>query len=214
MIGLLLALAITIVLVIINLPHKEKNKSKQQDILITKKDKQETEVKTQTLYKVDIKGEVVSPGIYSLSPDSRVIDVIEQAGGLTDQANTTVINLSKKITDEMVIIIYSNNEVKDFESTKEKETIIQEKCNQKDENSLKNDACITTTETSAQDTKISLNNATLEQLMTLPGIGESKAKEIISYRDEHSGFKSIEELTEVTGIGESIFAKIKDYITI
>ena len=70
-------------------------------------------------YKVDIKGEILTPGIYTLKSNSRVIDVIEMSGGLTENADTSVINLSKKITDEMVIIIYSKSEVKDFEKTKE-----------------------------------------------------------------------------------------------
>lgn len=214
MVGLLVVLTMIIVLVVINLPKKEKTNSSKENMLITKKKTKETKEETPTLYKVDIKGEVVSPGIYSLEPDSRVIDVIEHAGGLTEQANTTVINLSKKIADEMVIIIYSNTEVRDFENTKEKETIVQEKCNQKDDNSLKNDACITSSQQATENTKISLNTATIEQLMTLPGIGEAKAKAIIAYRDEQGGFKSIEELTKVTGIGESILAKIKDSITI
>ena len=72
-------------------------------------------------YKVDIKGEILTPGIYTLKSNSRVIDVIEMSGGLTENADTSVINLSKKITDEMVIIIYSKSEVKDFKKTKETE---------------------------------------------------------------------------------------------
>lgn len=147
-----------------------------------------------------------------MSSESRVIDVIEKAGGLTKNANTTVINLSKKITDEMVIIIYSNSEVKSFEKTKEKEQQVQEHCIQKDQNALKNDACIN--ENTSTSSKISINKATLEQLQTLPGIGESKAKDIISYREQNGPFTKIEDITKVSGIGESVFAKIKDYITL
>lgn len=144
-----------------------------------------------------------------------MIDVIEKAGGLTDKANTTVINLSKKIIDEMVIIVYSNQEVRDFEKTKEKEQLIQNKCQQKDENSLKNDACITNNNSKKTiDTKVSLNKASLEELMTLPGIGEVKAKEIINYRTEKGEFKSLEELLQISGIGESTLEKIKDNLTL
>lgn len=144
-----------------------------------------------------------------------MIDVIEKAGGLTDKANTTVINLSKKIIDEMVIIVYSNQEVRDFEKTKEKEQLIQNKCQQKDENSLKNDACITNNNSNKTiDTKVSLNKASLEELMTLPGIGEVKAKEIINYRTEKGEFKSLEELLQISGIGESTLEKIKDNLTL
>ena len=139
------------------------------------------------------------------------------AGGLTDQADTSVINLSKKVTDEMVIIIYSKQEVKEFEKTKEVEKQVQEKCNQKDENALKNDACITTSSkeiTTTVSGKISINTATKEELMTLSGIGESKAKEIISYREKNGPFTKIEDITKVTGIGENIFAQIKENITL
>ena len=116
----------------------------------------------------------------------------------------------------MVIIIYSNNQVKEFEKTKELEKQVQEKCQQVNENALKNDACITTENktTEQQNTKISINTATLEELMTLPGIGQSKAEAIIDYRTTNGKFEKIEQLMEITGIGESIFAKIKENITI
>ena len=144
--------------------------------------------------------------------NSVVIDVIEKAGGLTQNANTTVINLSKKIIDEMVIIIYSNEQVQNFSKTKEVEQQVQQYCMQPDNNALKNDACIT--ESTNTSSKVSINNATLEQLQTLPGIGASKAQDIINYRTEHGQFQSIEDLKNISGIGDSIFAKIKDYITL
>ena len=165
------------------------------------------------MLKVDIKGEINAPGIYELNSSSRVIDVIEKAGGLTENANTTVINLSKKITDEMVIIIYSNEEVANFSKTKELEKQVQENCIKPSEESLKNDACISKDETQLS-AKISINHATLEELQTLPGIGEEKAKNIISYREENGPFEKIEDITKITGIGESIFAKIKENITL
>lgn len=112
----------------------------------------------------------------------------------------------------MVIIVYSKDEVKDFKKTKEIEKQVEEKCIQKDDNALKNDACITTNPTTP--TKVSLNNATVEELMTLSGIGEAKAKEIIEYRNTNGPFKTIEDLKNIPGIGESIFAKIKENITI
>ena len=162
-------------------------------------------------YKVDIKGEILTPGIYTLKSNSRVIDVIEMSGGLTENADTSVINLSKKITDEMVIIIYSKSEVKDFEKTKETEKLVQEKCVKKDENALKNDACITdSVKTSG---KVSINTATNEELMTITGIGDSKAEDIIKYREENGPFKTIEDIKNVSGIGDSLFAKIKENIT-
>ena len=177
-----------------------------------KLEKKELEKPTQELYIVDIKGEINSPGIYSLAKEKRVIDVINLAGGLTENADTSVINLSKKIIDEMVIIIYSKEEVKNFEKTKEQEQEINKKCNQKEENALQNDACITTVQQNS--TKISINTANLEELMKLPGIGESKAKDIINYREKNGAFQSIEELKKVPGIGESTFASLKEDITL
>lgn len=165
-------------------------------------------------YKIDIKGEVINPGIYTMKSSSRIIDCIEKAGGLTENANTTVINLSKKITDEMVIIIYSNAEVANFKETKKLEEQVQEKCRQKDENSLKNDACITDdNENTASTSLVSINTATIEELSKLSGIGEAKAKQIIEYRTQNGPFKTIEDIKQVPGIGENIFAQIKDYIT-
>lgn len=163
-------------------------------------------------YKVDIKGEIVNPGIYSLEEGSRVIDVINMAGGLTENANTTIINLSKKITDEMVIIIYSNDQVNDFAKTKEIEEQILDKCN---DGEIRNDACIETEEEEEPTTKpISINTATKEELMNLPGIGEAKALDIIKYREENGPFQNIEDIKNVSGIGDSLFAKIKENITL
>ena len=161
---------------------------------------------------MDIKGEIINPGIYSLEANSRVIDVINLAGGLTQNANTTVINLSKKITDEMVIIIYSNEQVANFSKTKEMEENIQEKCQG---DTIKNDACIEISDEQEQTSQmISLNTASKEELMQLPGIGEAKALDIIKYREENGLFKNIEDIKNVSGIGDSLFAKIKDFITI
>lgn len=167
------------------------------------------------LIKVDIKGEILVPGIYTMPIDSRVVDVIEKAGGLTENANTTVINLSKKITDEMVIIIYSNDEVNDFKNTKETEETVLEKCIQKDEESLKNSACIDQTQISDnKSTLISINTATKDELMSLPGIGEKKAQDIIDYRNTNGNFNVIEDIKNIPGIGDSLFAEIKDHITL
>ena len=161
--------------------------------------------------KVDIKGQINNPGIYELSNESRVIDVINLAGGLTEEADTSVINLSKKIKDEMVIIIYSKDQVQDFEKTKEIENQVQDKCAKSEEYSINNDACIKTE--SIIMGKININTATKEELMTLQGIGESKANDIIKHRDTNGKFNSIEDIKKVTGIGENIFASIKENIT-
>lgn len=207
----ILILIVTTSIVYINIRPKEKPKIKEEKIAL-KKEKKGTKEEAIEEYKVDIKGEVINPGIYTLKKYSRIIDCIELAGGLTENANTTVLNLSKKITDEMVIIVYSNAEVADFKKTKELEKQVQDSCIQKNEDSLKNDACID--DDSSNTSLISINTATEDELSSLSGIGPSKAKQIVEYRTTNGPFKTIEDIKQVPGIGDSIFAQIKDYITI
>ncbi len=167
--------------------------------------------------KVDLKGEVNAPGIYELNENDRVDELIDKAGGLTKNADTSIINLSKKLKDEMVVVVYSIAEVKKMKEN-EKEKL---------ECPDTNDACIdnqleTLTEEKSKEektdnqtnSKISINKASASELQTLSGIGESKAQAIIDYREKNGTFKAIEEIKNVPGIGESIFEKIKDNITI
>ena len=136
-------------------------------------------------YQVDIKGAIKKPGVYSMNFNDRINNVVEMAGGLLKEADTRYINLSKKVSDEMVIIVYTQTEIKNMK---------------KPEVEIKK--------------LVSINSATIEQLMTLTGIGESKAKAIIKYREENGKFISIEDLKEISGIGEAIFDKIKEDITL
>lgn len=183
----------------------------KQKTVLAVEEKQEPKVEQPTEIepiKVDIKGAVVNPGVYEMKENSRVIDVIFEAGGILEDANTSRLNLSKKLEDEMTIIIYHQAEIDALQTSKIEYVMVEPECNCPD--SI-NDACI---EPPKQTTdQISLNQASLEQLQTLPGIGESKAKAIVAYREEHP-FTQIEELKEIKGIGESIFEKIKDYITV
>ncbi len=200
---------ITIISTITYFVLKEpKKKEVTPKVTFVKKKEKKKEVNEE--YKVDIKGEVINPGIYSLKVNSRVIDVINMAGGLTENADTSVINLSKKITDEMVIIIYSRDQVKDFSKTKEIEEQVLTKCEDA-EAELINGACIKVEK--EVPSKININTATLEELMTLSGIGEAKAKDIIEYREKEQ-FVTIEDIKKVSGIGDSLFAKIKENITV
>ncbi len=191
---------------------------------LEKEEVKKEEDSTNSLVEVDIKGEVVHPGVYQVDCMKRVQDVIDLAGGLTDQASTEVNNLSKKVFDEMVIIIYSKEEVSDFKKTVEEkqevlksiqekgnfenhDSLVEEKDFQQDQNveeSLKEEA--------PSSKKISINQATLEELMSLSGIGESKAQAIIDYRNTNGPFTKLEDLMLVRGIGEAIFEKIKDSI--
>ena len=166
---------------------------------------------------VDVKGEVNTPGIYKLTEENRVIDAINMAGGVTKNGDTSVLNLSKKLTDEMVIIVYSYYEVKNFEKIKQKESIVQNEC-VSGVNGITNDACISSNDNGNVSTntskKVSINTATLEELMTLEGVGESKAKAIIEYRESNGLFKALEDIKNVSGIGDSLFDKIKENITL
>ena len=179
-------------------------------------DLEETEEKV-TYLKADIKGAVKNPGVYEVMEGSRIIDVIEKAGGLLKDANTSLINLSKKIIDEMTIIIYTNEDIDEWRLTdKIKEYEVEEdmtKCPDK-----LNEACISETNskeeaTLPKESKISLNKGTKEELMTLSGIGESKAEAIIEYRTA-TPFEKVEDILNIKGIGEAIFEKIKDSITL
>lgn len=185
---------------------------------VSEKEK-EDEVK---YFYVDIKGEVKKAGTYKLKEGKRVIDVVKMAGGLTSKADTSANNLSMKIKDEMVIVIYSKNEIKNFKTVKNEEKLVSDACNGDDV--LKNDSCISdSSNNSLKDTKkdtkddkgvkVSINNGTLEELMTLPGIGEAKALKIIEYRKENK-FLKLEDIKNVSGIGDALYEKIKEFITL
>ncbi len=159
------------------------------------------------LVKVDIKGAVKNPGVYEVSVNNRVIDVIKIAGGLNKSANTEYINLAKNVTDEMIIWIYTDSEIREFMDSNVKYEYIEKECHCPDVDSS---ACIN--ENNGKD-KVNINTATKEELMTLSGIGEAKALSIIEYR-ENTPFKTIEDLKNISGIGDSIFTEIKDFITV
>lgn len=190
---------------------KDNFKSKNKDVILENNIIKNKSISNNSEYQVDIKGEINYPGTYKVDSNLRVIDVIKLAGDLTENADTSVINLSKKISDEMVIIIYSRQEVADFKKTKEIEKQVQEKCIQPEENSIKNDACIDCVEVSG---KININTAPIDELKNLTGIGEKKAKDIIDYREKNGNFNSIEDIMKVNGIGENGFAQIKEDITV
>ena len=189
----------------------------------------ETEKKDNSNYFVDIKGAVNFPGVYEMGKDTRVIDVVKSAGGLRDDANTSLINLSKKINDEMVIIIYTNLEVANAIIDKNNDAL----SNQYNCPSVKNEVCNCTSEKSSKSAnsssknseksandsdkkssdKVNINTATKDELMTISGIGEAKANAIISYREENGNFEKIDDIMNVSGIGQSLYDKIKENIT-
>lgn len=172
----------------------------------------EEQIPVETKVFVEIKGEVVTPGIYEIKSDKRVLDVIKLADGLTENADTSIINLSKKVVDEMVIVIYSKEQVTNFLKVKDEEKVLSEQC--KEDSLTANNACLTNENDGSKiNGLISINTGSKDELMTLPGIGESKALAIINYRTEIGAFENIQDLTKVSGIGEALYAQIKDLIT-
>ena len=186
------------------------------------KNKDNKEVKNNTITKenivgekdeyiyVDVKGSVKTPGVYKLTNNSRVIDAIDASGGITSSANTRYINLSKILEDGDVVMVYSDKEIKNAQ--KENIVYIETPCVCEE---VKNDACIISNdENNNSNGKVNINNATFDELKTLSGIGDAKAKAIIEYRLKNGNFKTIDELKNVNGISESIYAKIKENITV
>ena len=166
-----------------------------------------------TVY-ADVKGAVNEPGVYELDKGARVIDMIKAAGDLRDDADTSIINLSKEVKDGMYIIVYTKDEIKAF-----KDKIIPSKKIIKEiENRIicpntDNDACITSNDkVDLNEGLININEASEEELSSLTGIGSNKAKKIIEYR-ETNPFEKNEDIKNVDGIGDSLYEKIKDNIT-
>jgi competence protein ComEA len=142
------------------------------------------------LITVYISGEVVSPGVYEISSDARVERVVELAGGLTDEADASRINLAAHVADAQHIVVPAVG------------------------------GPVVSAGTAAdgaypeQSALVNINTASTDELQTLPGIGEAIAGYIVEYREEHGGFKSIDEIMNVTRIGAVTFDRIKDKITV
>jgi len=141
---------------------------------------------------VDVKGGVQTPGVYTMDANSRVIDAIEKAGGLIAEAEEKAVNLAQIVEDQMVIYVPIEGE--DLE--KASSEIIANQTMDENDNSA----------------TIDINQAEKETLMTLNGIGDSKADNIIAYREENGSFQSIEDIKNVSGIGEATFDNLKDFI--
>ncbi|WP_273832700.1 helix-hairpin-helix domain-containing protein [Guptibacillus sedimenti] len=143
---------------------------------------QESEV---TIVLVDVKGAVVTPGVYEVSANGRVKDVIQKAGGFLEEADQAQLNLATKVIDEMMIYV-----------------------------PLKGETTVAAGSVTAETGLISINTADLIELQELPGIGPAKAEAIIQYREENGPFSASEDLQNISGIGEKTFEKLKDLITV
>ena len=150
------------------------------------KENETPEVKNKIV--VEIKGEVVKPDVYLLDEGRIIKDLIDIADGLTDEADISNINRAKELSNHELIIIYNIND-EDRDNTNY---------------ALENDT--------ESNNIININTATESELQSIPGVGEVKAKSIIIYREKNGGFKKIEEIKSVDGIGEKTFEKIKEFI--
>lgn len=198
--------------------NKELKESEVYDLELEEKKTNNLDIEEAIKYiTVDIKGEVKSPGVYKIEEGKRVVDAINASGGLTKKAVTKYINLSKVLKDEDVIII---NNISELEKIEDKKNIEEIKINNKSNISVKESDVITNDKSdivkesdSNKNTIVNINTCTLEELLSINGIGESKAKSIIEYRENVGLFTSKEDIMKVSGIGESLYDKIKDYIT-
>ena len=143
---------------------------------------------------VYICGEVANPGVYELSEDSRIYEAVDAAGGFTENAARESINLASKVSDGTIY-------------NKEEAASLPAGGTSAGKNSGQD-------QMSGSSSLVNLNTATKEELMTLKGIGESKAEDIIRYREKSGGFKKIEDIMKISGIKEAGFQKIKDSITV
>lgn len=162
----------------------------------TPEDRRDVENSEKSGVYVYICGEVIKPGVYELSRDSRIYEAVDAAGGFTENAAREYVNLASKVSDGMQITIYNREEAASLPA---------------DSAPVGENAGKSGTSGSGL---VNLNTATKEELMTLKGIGESKAEDIIRYREKSGGFKKIEDIMKISGIKENGFQKIKDSITV
>ncbi|MBF0715262.1 helix-hairpin-helix domain-containing protein [Gemelliphila palaticanis] len=189
---ILLSIATSIVIVVGILFFINYNKVEEKDysqinnqISEVKVDSKEEEKQIPEKIFIDIKGAVNNPGVYEFTKDDRIKDAVEKAGGTLADADLTTINLSQKLKDQMLIVIPKVGEKVDSNSS-----------------------------SNSNQNTININLATKEELMKITGVGETKAKAIIDYRENKGEFKKKEDITKVKGIGKGTFEKIKDEIDV
>ncbi|MGG1677484.1 helix-hairpin-helix domain-containing protein [Neobacillus sp. NRS-1170] len=155
---------------------------------------QEKQTKVTDKIMVDVKGQIKQPGVYQANTDERVIDVISRAGGLTDQADQGQVNFAEHVQDEMVIFIPAKGEAGAVLGS--------------------SGGTVLSGSAAQNEGKINLNKAEENELQNLPGIGPSKAAAIIEYRNTSGPFKEVEDLKNISGIGDKTFEKLKDLVVV
>lgn len=159
-------------------------------------EKVEEESKPQ-LVMIDVKGAVMRPGIYEATSNDRIYDIVQKAGGFRKEADQTKVNLAQKLQDEMVVYIPKVGE-------KEPTAISQRVPSAKPANSGNGQGEIL----------VNINTATAEELQNLPGIGKTRAQSIIEYRETNGPFQKVEDLKNISGIGDKTYDKLKDKVTL
>lgn len=200
----------TLIMLLITKPNSGDISSESLEEAVSKEElkppKEETSKKeSPSLEKlvVDIKGAVQNPGVYGVTSDMRLIDAINLAGGFTGEADQSQLNLSLRLTDQLMIYVPKNGEELAMEQLLKEPTKTIGETNEKAGSS-----------SSHSDTKINLNTASIAELQTLTGVGAKKAEDIVRYREENGSFQQIEELKKVSGIGEKIYEALKDQLTV
>jgi len=169
-------------------------------------EKEKNEDKGEEMMAIHVTGEVKNPGVVKVKQGSRIEDIIEEAGGLTENADITNVNLAFEVEDGMKIRIPSNDEDNENEGNIIEHYITQDS----------GKGVIVSEDKSSENLSlvININTANETELEQLPGIGASIAGKIIDYRNKNGKFKAIEDIKNVTGIGETKFEKIKDLIKV
>lgn len=194
----------------------------------------EEEAEDSTQFYIEVKGAVKNPGVYEVNRNTLIKDAINLAGGFKSTAYTDNINLSKKVSSEMVIYVFTKSAYKKVQKTNDipeeiKSTINTPICNTSTydiDNCTENASSIivpansdtifndSSTKEDGISKLININTATINELTSISGIGEAKAKSIIAYREEYGLFQAIEDIKKVSGIGDSLYEQIKNSITV
>lgn len=177
-----------------NLLDNEVSLLETDDDLLIENDSNDQIANENDQIKVHISGQINREGVYEVKDGDRLDDLIKQAGGLSPDADSKSLNLAMKLEDQMKIYIPSEGEI----------------LNQENENT---DQIVTKPDSTSEDGKININTASKEELMTLPNIGDKRAQAIIDYR-ESKKFETIEEIKNVTGIGEKFYQAMVELITV
>lgn len=152
---------------------------------------------------VDVKGAVKSPGVYEVKSGMRIMDAIEIAGGMTKSADQRNINLATQLSDQQVVYVPIKGEIKNSDPSQ---------LSAVGSSSISSSSPSTTD--SSTEKIVNINTASRAELLTLNGVGDKKAEQIINYREQQGEFKSIEDLKQVQGIGDKIFEGLQDAITV